>query len=253
MRDHADAGDAEERRRDIRVVIESAAEPAYAGQRERAGDLAEGTTEDVRADPALHDVERALERLRDDVAGEAIGERDVGHAAQDVAAFDVAVEVDVLRRREERVRFERELVALLGLFTDVHQSDARTRDAVNLLHERGGHLRVLQQIACAGVHRRARIEQTRGAPLAGHREHAAQRGSVDATHASEDEQRRGHRRAGIAGRDDRVGLAALHQTRRDADRRVVASPQSGRGMLAHLDDAARVRDLDPRALRAEEL
>ena len=69
----------------------------------------------------------ALEQLQRDVAGEAVGDDDVGRAAQQVAALGVAGEVEPGRVAQQRVRLERQLVALLGLLADREQAHARAR------------------------------------------------------------------------------------------------------------------------------
>ena len=61
-----------------------------------------------------------------DVAGEPVGDDDVGGAVEDVAALGVAPEVEI-GGREQRVRLERELVALLRLLADREETDASAR------------------------------------------------------------------------------------------------------------------------------
>ena len=123
---------------------------------------------------------------------------------------------------------------------------------MDLLHEPRRHLRVLEEVLRVRVHRGARVEQARGRPLAEHRQHPAERGAIDAAHAAEDEERRGHRRAGAPGGHDRVGLALLHERRRDADGRIGPAAQRVRGVLVHRDDFGRVMDLDARVRAAEQ-
>ena len=90
------------------------------------GDLAD------RLDRALRD---ALDELERDVAGEAVGDDDVGGAVQDLRALDVAGEVDergALRALGERdVRLAHERRAAGVLLAVGEQPDARALDAVH--------------------------------------------------------------------------------------------------------------------------
>ena len=147
---------------------------------------------------------------------------------------------------------EPDLVALFGLFTDVDESDRGTRHAVDLLHEPRRHARVLHEVPRIGVHRGAGVEEAGRGPLAQDRKHPAQRGTIDAAHASEDEEGGGHRRPGAARGHDGFGLALLHERRRDADGRVGPSAQRVRGMLVHRNDLGRVMDLHTRVHVTEE-
>ena len=63
----------------------------------------------VRIDPSTE--------LEGHVAGEAVGDKDVGGAFEDVAAFGIAAEIEI-GRREQLARLERELVPLLRLLAD---------------------------------------------------------------------------------------------------------------------------------------
>jgi len=77
-------------------------------------------------------------------------------------------------------------------------------------------------------------------------------GPVDAADPSEHQERRGHRRPGIPCADDRLRVAALHERRRDPDRRVAAPAERVRRMLVHLDDITGVDDGDARPGRRPE-
>ncbi len=138
---------------------------------------------------------------------------------------------------------EPDLVALLRLLTDVDESDRWARHGMDLFHEPRRHARVLHEVLRVGVHRRAGVEEAGRGALAEDGQHAAERGAVDPAHSTENEERRGHRRAGAARRDDGVGFALLDERGRDPDRRVGSSAQRVRGMLVHRDHLGRVLDL----------
>ena len=62
--------------------------------------------------------------------------------------------------------------------------------------------------------------------------------------------RRGHRRAGVAGADDRVGLAVFDQIDRPADRRIFFPPHGFDRAVTHVHHLSRVHDLDPAVVAA---
>ena len=72
----------------------------------------------------IHD--RPLEQLQRDVAREAVGDDHVGGAAQQVAALGVAGEVEAALA-QQRVRVERQRVALLVLLADREEAHLGVR------------------------------------------------------------------------------------------------------------------------------
>src|SRR5262245_13726117 len=93
---------------------------ARRGPDQEPSDLAARRRADLVADAFEDRRDRAFEELEADVSGEAVADDDVAGPAQDVPALDVAAEVEVALR-EQRVRLERELVALLRLLADREQ------------------------------------------------------------------------------------------------------------------------------------
>ena len=91
----------------------------------------------------------ALDQLQRDVAGEAVGDDDVGDALGEPAALDVADETQrvaaVALRREPRVRVEHELAAALRLDAVREQADARALDAEHGAGVGGPHERELHE------------------------------------------------------------------------------------------------------------
>ena len=150
-------------------------------------------------------LDRPLEQLQDDVPGEAVRDDDVGRAAQELTALQVAVEVQ-LARAEERVRLERERVALLVLLADreqAHVADSGCRAA--------RWLKIAPMCAnwsrCSG---RASAfapasSSTDGPCVAGIGD--GDRRPHHARDPAQVQQPGGEHRAGVAGRDDRVGIA----------------------------------------------
>src|SRR4051812_24428926 len=79
----------------VRVRIEPRAQPPRRRADEQAAELPAGCRLDLAAESAEHRADRPLERLERDVPGEAVGDEDVGGAFEDVAAFGVALEVEI--------------------------------------------------------------------------------------------------------------------------------------------------------------
>ena len=63
------------------------------------------------------------------------------------------------------MRLQRELITLLGLFTDRQQTHLRVRELEDLLREDGAHVRELEQVLWARIRIRAAVEQDAGAAL----------------------------------------------------------------------------------------
>ena len=113
--------------------------------------------------PSSTRLDRALEQLEADVAGEAVADDDVAGMAS--SRWRLSTLPPKLRsvRGEERVRLERELVPLLGLLADREQPHLGLRDLEHLLGEDRAHLGELEQVLGPRVRVRA---ASRGAPTA---------------------------------------------------------------------------------------
>ena len=90
MRDHGEAAQPEQVRAAVGVGVEPGAETPRGRPDERAAELAGGGRGDLLAERVEQLLDRPLEQLQRDVAGEAVGDDDVGRAAQEVAALGVA-------------------------------------------------------------------------------------------------------------------------------------------------------------------
>ena len=124
MRDHDEPAQAEEVGAAVRVGIETRAQPPRSGADEEPAEGSGRAGRDLLAQRVEQGANRPLDRLERDVAGEAVGDEDVGGALEDVAALGVAAEVE-LGGGEQLVRLERELVPLLRLLADREQPHAR--------------------------------------------------------------------------------------------------------------------------------
>ena len=148
---------------------------------------------------------------------------------------------------EERVRLERERIALLVLFADREQAHLRIRDVEQLAAEDRAHVRELEQVLGPGIGVRAGVEQ-HGRPLLG-RDRDGDRRPHHAREPAQVQQPGGEHRTGVAGGDDRVGIAAGDRADRGDEARVGLRPDGLGRLLGHLDPLGR---LDQRqALRVE--
>ena len=73
-----------------------------------------------------------FEQLQRDVAGEPVGDDDVGGAREQLARLRVSREADPGGLAQQRVRLDRQLVALLGLLADREQPHLGVGDAEDL-------------------------------------------------------------------------------------------------------------------------
>src|SRR5439155_25597181 len=115
--DHGEPAQAEQVGAAIRVRIEARAQTAGGRADQEPPELAPRGRRNLGAQRVEDVLDRPLEQLQRDVAGEAVGDDDVRRAAQQLAALDVALEVE-LARAEQRVRLERKRVSLLVLLAD---------------------------------------------------------------------------------------------------------------------------------------
>src|SRR5205085_5719130 len=110
--DDDEAAEAEQIGAAVGVGIEPPAEPIRRRPDQETAELAARRGRDLLAERVEERLDRPLEELQADVAGEAVGDDDVGGAGEELAALDVALEAQVALG-EEPVRLERELVPLL--------------------------------------------------------------------------------------------------------------------------------------------
>ncbi len=216
-------------------------------------DVAEGWEEDgarshvpgARLDGGsyfAHDVVgHAFHRLDDDVAGEAVGDDDVRLCEGDVAALEVADEVDV--RRPEKLRgFLGEGVALGVLLADVEEGYFRVLPLPDTAHIGRRHLRPLDEVLRLRVGVGTDVKEDR--ELAREREEAGEGRPLDATDAVEVEDGAGHDGAGVTGGDEGVGLAVPDEPKSDDDRGLLLLAGGPRRLFVHGDDLRRVDDSD---------
>src|SRR6266536_2049568 len=158
VRDHGEAPEAQQVGASVGVGVEPVPETPRGGPDQGAAELAARGRRDIIAKGIQEIRDRPLEQLEDDIAGEAVGDDDVGGALEDVAALGVSSEVEIARR-QELVRLERELVSLLGLLADREQPDLRIPDVEYLRGEDRTHVGELDEVLRTSVGVGAGVEQ----------------------------------------------------------------------------------------------
>ena len=170
-----------------------------------------------------------------------------GDAAQQVAALGVAGEVEQTVLAQETVRLDRQLVALLVLLADREQAHLGPAHVEELLAEHRAHVGELQEVLRARVGVRAGVEQD--ARALARRERNGDRRPQHTRQPAQVQQAGGQHRAGVAGRDRRVGRSVGHGANAGDEARVRLGPHRLGGLLGHLDHLGR---LDERqAVRVE--
>ena len=248
MADDADTFDAQERGAAILGIIEALLEriEGLAGEDipHLGGDGA-GKRLLEHSDDGVH---HALADFQGHVADEAVADDDVDVAAEEVAALDVAHEVEGQGRLPQApVGLPHHFVPLGGFFPDGEQPHPRAlhpehHPVVDLAHD-GKLLQVLWAAVNVGAH----VEQhRRGPPLGG--KDGGQGGPVHARQRPQLHLDCGHGRPGVAGADNALGLALPHLLDGNADGSVGLAPERLDRALVHGDDFAGGDDFDGEAL-----
>ena len=161
----------------------------------------------------------------------------------EVAAFDVA---DVSRNRLEQCRcLLAQLVTLSCFLTVRQQPHGRLGEAIAKLRVRASHARELHEPVGGRVDGRARVDEQL-VVIAGHGDRDGDRRSRHTADPPQAQERRRHRRSGIARADHRGGVAVSHGVGAPHDRRVLAGAHRPRGIVIHSNDFARVEQLHGR-------
>ena len=147
------------------------------------------------------------------------------------------------------MRLARQLVALRFFLADRQQPDARRLDAERHARVHAAHHRELQQMLRPALDAGADVEQHRR--TAARRNRGRERRTIDARQHAERGVRRHHRCAGVAGAEERRGLAASRPgpaaTLIDA---VGLRRSAAVGASCHRDHVVRVDDANARAIES---
>ena len=138
-----------------------------------------------------------------------------------------------------------QLVALALLLAVREQADGRLLDVRAGPGVLAAHAGELDEPLGRGVDGGAGVDQDLRV-VTGHRDGHRDRGTGDALDAAHAQQRGGHRRAGVARADHRVGLAVAHRLRahRTIDESFVSGRTAAAGSSSIAIDLAAVEDLD---------
>ena len=239
VRHHAQLAQPEQEGAALRLRVDRVAQPAERGLEQHPAGLGARARHRRLAHRAQQRVRRPFHDLQEDVAGEAVGDDHVRRARADREALHVAGERELHAAGERGVGGDDVLGALGRLGAVGQQRDARARDAHHRLHERGAHVRELDELLGPHVDVRAAVEQQERAPGNGH-EHGERR-AVDAARSFHVKQAGGERGAGRAAGDQRVGAPVGDGTHGLHDR----------GVRRVADGAGRIRGLRDRDGRVD--
>ena len=229
--------DAEEGRAADLVLIEHLAEVIHALFAQQIADLGAGRGGEHLLDLVRHEFRRTLDRLEQNVAHEAVADRDVARAERYLTALNVADEIEpacVACGLEQRICLPAERIALGVLGAVVDQTDARRLQSVVLLRIQGREEGELEQHFRRALGVRTGVAQHDLAALAG--QDRRERRAADTLDAAAVQRRAGQQRAGIARGDERIALACLEQLERDRHGRVRLAAQNGRRVVVHVND-----------------
>src|SRR5262249_2995367 len=151
-----------------------------------------------------------------DVADEAVADDHVATAVVEIAAFDVADEVD-RQLLEQREHFFRQLVALALFFADGEQADAGLRLLEDATVIDVAHDGELGEIGRFAVDVGADVDDDGGGTVRS-RKDAGERRTIDTGERTEDDLGGGHACAGVAGGNEAGGFAVTDEAQTDAHR-----------------------------------
>ena len=187
--------------------------------------------------------DRALGRLEQDVAGEAVGGDDLEVTREHVLALDVTAEFHATFRLAQRGGGGAGQVRALAFLRAVrHHADPRMRDAQGGARVHLAHQRELDDLQRRAVDVGAHVDQHGPSCAAQCGERAADARAIDVIEPPQHEQPAGEDCAAVAGGDHAGALVLLHQVEADADRAVLLLAQRPPGVLVHLHDLGRVMD-----------
>ena len=216
-------------------MVDPALEPLQCRHRHQRRQLAQPATTEFLAEEAGEHGREPFRGLQGDVADEAVANHDIGRAAIDVGAFDVAVKVESTGAQQFGGVLD-DLVALDFLLADVEQAHRRAIDMLDGGHQHRTHDAELHQMLGRAIDVGAEIEHI--AAAARRRQDGRDRGPVDARQHLQHEAGDRHQGAGVAGRDRGLGVAGLDQIDRHPHRRVLLAAQRVGRRLVHFDDLA---------------
>ena len=186
------------------------------------------------------------------IAYEAVAYGYVGVAVEEVAAFDVACEVDVGEGAEEGKCVACEGVALGVFFADVEETYSRTADSQDVLRVHVSHDGELNKIVRITVYIRAYVEEERWNAVDGGQD-GGECWTVDAGEHAQDHFCGGHGGPGVSGGEEGGGAAFANHPEADPHGGVALGADGLCGFIVHGDPLAGGDDEDGKALASEGL
>jgi hypothetical protein len=147
----------------VGIRVEPLAQAPRSGTDEETAELPARAFLDLLSELVEKRLDRPLHELERHVPREAVADHHVGGMREQLAALDVADEVE-MAGLEKRMRLPDEAIPLLRLLADGEKSDGRVGDAQDLLGEDGTHVPELDEVLRARVGIRACVDQHRRAP-----------------------------------------------------------------------------------------
>src|SRR3954470_17823297 len=144
----------------VGIRVEPLAQAARGGTDEEASEFPARARLDLLSELVEERLDRPFHELERHVAREAVADDHVGCVREQLAALDVADEVE-MARLENRMRLADEAVPLLRLLADGEERDVRVSDAQDLLGEDGAHVPELDE----GLRASPRISWEKTDPL----------------------------------------------------------------------------------------
>ena len=249
MGDDADAVDAEEGAAAVVFVVHFV-EGGLHGWLEEAGEdfawegSGEGFFEEVH-----HGAGDAFGAFEEDVADEAVADGDVDVGVGEVAAFDVAAEVEAGGVAEHVEDLAGYFGAFAFFLAVAHETDDWVFDAEEVLHVDAAHDGLLEEVDGAAVDAGTGVDEEAGAVEV--REGSADGGAFDAAEGAEFDGGGGDGCAGVASADDGLGAALFDEIGGDGDGAVLFLADGFDGAVVHVDDLGGVDDFDARVVEAE--
>ena len=190
------------------VGVHAAGDGAEGVAGEQGAELAFGVFGDFTFEPGGHAFEEALQGLEDDVADKTVADHDVHAVVKEVVAFDVAdeIEVDLLA---EFAGFHGQLGAFVGLGAVAQNADAGRLVAENLAGVNAAHDGEFEEVAGAAFDAGAGIKENEFIFRGGN--DGGDAGTVQAGQGAQSDGGGGDNPAGVAGRNQGVGLALLEE------------------------------------------
>jgi hypothetical protein len=249
--DDADAADAEQGCSAVLGGVSFALEGGEGLAREQRADLGgDGLLERI-LEHVADEAGEALGGLEGHIAHKTIADDDVGVPVVDVAAFDIADEVE-RQTLDEGESLSGKLVAFAFFFADGEQADAGTGDLEHGTRVELAHDGELGEVLWATVDIGANIEQYAGGSGGGGQD-SGQGGAIDAGERAENHFGRDHGGTRVAGGQETGGVALADELEPDAHGAVFFIADCRRSFFVHADVLTGVDDFNGQFFAVERL